>query len=302
MALTETLNFTRAAERCNVTQPSLTRAIKQLEDELGGPLFHRERANTHLTELGRTMRPFLAQIAENMQAAKARAQDMVRLKRATLDVGLMCTIGPTKLIDLISGFRQRYPDVELRLRDGNGTMLQEALVGGSLDIALLDLPGGLDERLNPMPLFAESFMITFAPGHHFAGLTEVGARDLDQAPYISRANCEFGAHVSKLLRERGVIVNPLYRSEREDWVLAMILAGLGWGFTPQCAVSLPGIEARPLVDPVVDRTIKLATVRGRPHSPAVGAFVREAVSWRARGCPDGLAAAGAAGPRPAAVA
>jgi DNA-binding transcriptional LysR family regulator len=68
----------------------------------------------------------------------------------------------------------------------------------------------------------------------------------------------------------------------------MILAGLGWGFTPVCAVTLPGIVARRLIEPEIIRTIHVATVRGRPHSPAVGAFVREAVRWRQRGCPSGL--------------
>jgi LysR family hydrogen peroxide-inducible transcriptional activator len=57
LALARTLNFTKAAEECHVAQPSLTRAIKNLEDELGGPLFHRERANTHPTELGRALLP-----------------------------------------------------------------------------------------------------------------------------------------------------------------------------------------------------------------------------------------------------
>lgn len=287
VALADALNFTRAAERCNVTQPSLTRAIKQLEDELGGPLFHRERNNTHLTELGRTMRPFLEQIFDNMRAAKNRARDMLQLKRASLDVGLMCTIGPTKLVDLIGGFRRRYPDVELRLRDGKGQALQESLVAGELDVAVLGMPEGLDDRLNPIPMFGENFMITFAPGHRFEAMVEVPAAELSGEPYISRANCEFAEHANRVLTELGVDIRPLYRSEREDWVLAMILAGLGWGFTPECSVSLPGIEARRLVRPGIDRTIHVATVRGRPHSPAVGAFVREAVSWRARGCPAG---------------
>ncbi|MGY9105521.1 MAG: LysR family transcriptional regulator, partial [Alphaproteobacteria bacterium] len=62
LALAQELNFTRAAEACNVTQPALTRAIKGLEDELGGPLFHRERANTHLSELGLIMRPHIEAI------------------------------------------------------------------------------------------------------------------------------------------------------------------------------------------------------------------------------------------------
>src|SRR5262245_47825542 len=62
LALCDTLNFTRAAEQCNVSQPALTRAIQHLEGKLGGPLVHRERANTHLTELGRIMRPYFQQI------------------------------------------------------------------------------------------------------------------------------------------------------------------------------------------------------------------------------------------------
>ena len=64
VALCETLNFTRAAEKCNVTQPSLTRAIKLLEEELGGPLFNRERNQTHLTELGRLMEPHLREVLD----------------------------------------------------------------------------------------------------------------------------------------------------------------------------------------------------------------------------------------------
>lgn len=62
LAVCEELNFTRAAERCNVAQPSLTRAIKLLEEELGGQLFHRERANTHLSELGRLVKPHLEEV------------------------------------------------------------------------------------------------------------------------------------------------------------------------------------------------------------------------------------------------
>ena len=74
LAVCETLNFTRAAEACHVSQPSLTRAIKGLEDELGGPLFRRERNNTHLTGLGEMMRPHLSQVLIETDAAKERAK------------------------------------------------------------------------------------------------------------------------------------------------------------------------------------------------------------------------------------
>src|SRR3954451_11843745 len=74
-AVCEELNFTRAAERCNVAQPSLTRAIKLLEEELGGVLFHRERNNTHLSELGHMVKPHLEQVHAQAEAAKRQAFD-----------------------------------------------------------------------------------------------------------------------------------------------------------------------------------------------------------------------------------
>ena len=78
LAVSSTLNFTRAAEECHVSQPSLTRAIKKLEDELGEELFRRERSRTHLTELGRVMVPFLQQSLDSAMAAKAHAQSYGR--------------------------------------------------------------------------------------------------------------------------------------------------------------------------------------------------------------------------------
>src|SRR5205085_8969255 len=77
--------------------------------------------------------------------------------------------------------------------------------------------------------------------------------------------------------ERGTFTNMVYRSERDDWILAMVASGLGFGFIPEYSINHPGVVARPLVEPEFWREVSLVTVRGRPHSPAVGAFVREAM-------------------------
>jgi DNA-binding transcriptional LysR family regulator len=77
----------------------------------------------------------------------------------------------------------------------------------------------------------------------------------------------------------------VYRSERDDWILAMIAAGLGFGFIPEHSVNHPGVVARPAIDPEFWREIDLVTVRGRPHSPAVGAFIREAMRTQWLGQP-----------------
>ena len=87
LALCEELNFTKAAECCNVAQPSLTRAIKLLEEEFGGPLVHRERVNTHLTELGRMVRPHLAEVYENAQLARKEAGELKKASGQSSSLG-----------------------------------------------------------------------------------------------------------------------------------------------------------------------------------------------------------------------
>ncbi|MBM3581346.1 MAG: LysR family transcriptional regulator [Alphaproteobacteria bacterium] len=279
LALAETLNFTRAADRCNVSQPSLTRAIKALEDELGGDLFRRERNNTHLTELGRTLRPYFEQMLEQSRAAKSRAQAYVKLREAPLAIGIMCTLGPVGLIDFMRDFRERHPGVDIHLRDAKAQALQDMLAGGELDVAIYALPGGIDERFHAMPLFSERFMVTCAKGHRFEALNAVRFGDLADESYLSRANCEYAEHLRALIDESGVKIRRPYRSERDDWILAMVKTGLGIGITPEFAVAGSGVIGRQLVEPEVVRVVNLVTVRGRPHAPAVGAFVREALAF-----------------------
>ena len=101
LAVCRTLNFTKAAEECNVAQPSLTRAVQKLEEELGGPLFHRERANTHLTELGRLMLPHLEQTFSGAAAARRVSHELAQMKKVPLKLGIMSTIAPDEIVSLI---------------------------------------------------------------------------------------------------------------------------------------------------------------------------------------------------------
>src|SRR6185295_10883112 len=149
LALCEELNFTRAGERCNVAQSSLTRAIKALESELGGALFHRERANTHLSKLGQKVRPFLEQAYSHVEGARRQAQDFVRLQVMTLRLGLMCTIAPVHLLELIAAMRARHAAIALQVTDAPAETLQQRLLAGELDGAIYAHPTlAADERFN----------------------------------------------------------------------------------------------------------------------------------------------------------
>jgi LysR family transcriptional regulator, hydrogen peroxide-inducible genes activator len=281
LAVCEELNFTRAAEKCHVAQPSLTRAIKLLEDELGGPLFHRERARTHLSELGRVMRPYLEETYRQSQQAREVAANFVKLENTPLKLGIMCTIGPDNLIGLLSSIQESHPGVELQIADASATVLQQRLLDGDLEAAIYCLPDATDERLHALPLFREPFVIAINAQHRLARKNAVKASDLDGERYLNRTNCEVIDQARAIFREHGSKLDRVYRSERDDWILAMVAAGMGFGFLPQyCVPQRNDVIVRPLVEPEIWREVSLFTVRGRPHSPAVGALVREAMRFK----------------------
>ncbi len=278
LALSETLNFTRAAELCNVSQPALTRAIRNLEDTFGGgPLINRERGNTHLTELGRIMLPHFEEVASKLGEARDHARSYARLGRAVLGIGLLCTIGPARLVGLFADFARRHPEIEIHLEDGPLERIEDRLLEGAVDLALLARPEGFGERLHGVPLFRERFVVALAPGDSLARQCEIRMRDLDGRNYLGRRHCEYYEHLYEA-RQRlgGVEFRRPYSSERDDWIQAMVLAGLGFTYLPEFAAAMPALVTRLLVEPAVSRSVELVTVRGRPHAPAVGAFLRAA--------------------------
>jgi LysR family transcriptional regulator, hydrogen peroxide-inducible genes activator len=279
LAVCETLNFTRAAEACNVSQPSLTRAVKGLEDELGGPLFRRERNNTHLTGLGEMMRPHLIRVLIETDAAKERAKSFARLEDVELKLGMMCTIGPRRFVPFLKGFRERHPSVKLVVQDGSNEQIQERLAQGQLDVAIYGQPEEIDERFHARRLYDERFVIGVAPGHEFEKQNVVQAKDLHGKAYVNRQQCEFFGHAGRIFREHDGKPSIVFRSDRDDWVQSMVLAGLGFTFIAEYAVTAPGLCVRPLIDPEISRTIQVVTVRGRPHVPSVSAFVREVLAF-----------------------
>ncbi len=192
LAVAEDLNFTKAAERCNVSQPALSRAIQALEQELGGPLFRRERSHTHLSELGRMVEPHLAEIFDSTQSAKRMAQEYGRLGKTPLKLGIMSTIAPDQIIDLIAAVRARYPGIELRLCDSDARDLRSRLIDGDFELVIYALPGEEpDERTHLMPLFRERMVMAVGSGHRLANRSEVPVRDMNGENYIHRNNCEF---------------------------------------------------------------------------------------------------------------
>jgi DNA-binding transcriptional LysR family regulator len=276
LTLTQTLNFTRAAEACNVTQPALTRAIQRLEEEFGGPLLHRERNLTQLTELGRRLLPLIEQTYRAAEAAKAAAAGYRRREAAPLRLGLAPSVAAALLAPVLGALRERLAGLVLTLAQAEPEALTEALLENGLDAAVLVRPEKLRERLDRWPLCSESYVVLCRPDHPVAALETVPAEALAAEPMLVRtsAGCDFRAALQRLCGAAGIEPRIAHQAGADEQIQAMVAAGLGLALSGARQPLAPGLVARPLGDPPARRQLLLVAAGGRPHGPALSTFLK----------------------------
>lgn len=282
VALCETLNFTRAAERCNVTQPSLTRAIQLLEFELGGPLFNRERNQTHLSELGRLMEPHLREIMDQTGSARAKAKGFMALKAAKLKLGVARGVTLELIEDTLKRFLASYPDTEIAMHDDRPGELREALRRGDFEVVVLpQRPHDLDD-LHYYPMGEDRLFAVLPPTHRLANQAEIELAELAGEPLIVGDGCAFWDAAERAFRELGHTVTPRAIAGRIEWLFELVAAGVGVGVAAHHAELPQGLLSRPVAGAALAREINLTTKRGRLYSPPVKAFVDLALKPRPR--------------------
>jgi DNA-binding transcriptional LysR family regulator len=186
----------------------------------------------------------------------------------------MCTIGPLRFVGFLNVFRERHSGIEVSVVESVPAKLSDLLLAGGLDVALMAQPVPFDVRFNAEPLYAERFGLAFPAGHRFEQQSVLRVTDVAGQPYLSRINCEYRNFIGELCDQHGVEVHSAYRSEREDWIMAMIAAGMGVSFMPEYSATQPGVCHRPVANPDVVRTVSIVSVKGRPLSPAASTFTQ----------------------------
>ncbi len=288
LTLAGTLNFTRAAEACNVTQPALTRAIQKLEEELGGLLFHRERNLTQLTELGQLMLPLLEQASAAAQSAREQAQAFKRRDAAPLRLGLDPSIAADMLIPVIAELEARIKGFELSLREGSSSEIARLLLEGTLDAGLVVGREPINERLNRWTLYDEGLVVLCAPTHRFSALADVSLALLGEEPILRREgpDCALAADLDRLCAEAGVALQRRHSGASDDHLHAMAKASLGIMVAGEYQKVPAGLVAKTLVPEFRGRAITLVAIAGRGHGLGVTNFLNlmRARDWNA---PDG---------------
>lgn len=274
-------NFSRAAEQCHVSQPSLSQQIQKLEQELGEQLFLRLRRQARLTPAGEAFLRRAERILQEVEAAKREAEEAQHLLRGTLTLGVLPTLAPYLLPPLVSRFQSQYPDVEMVvLEDTTGQLLKLSL-SGDIDLALASLPI-TDNRFEVRELFAEELLVALPPKHPLTRKRLLRARDLEHERFIvmKEGHC-LGDQVLHFCERRDVRPNITFRSAQLETIQALICAGMGLSLIPAMAAVRPGAGRqhppvyKRLEPPRPQRTIVALWPRQRPLTRAASALLNQ---------------------------
>jgi DNA-binding transcriptional LysR family regulator len=281
LAVTRTLNFTRAADQCNVTQPSLTRAIQKLEDEFGGSLFNRERALTHLTELGRRVLPHLEQTYEAAEAATSLANSLGRAEVAPLVIGVVDGLNLPVLDEILAALAKTLPALTIDLRGGSSEELVEQSLKGGVDLLIIALPDQVHDRLETWPLYAQGYEMAVRCGHPMA----CGVMCMAEA--AAGAWLDAGDEGTALWRNAalaaGLAPEFRHRTASRAQALRLVALGLGNAIVP-AGTAAAGVATVAIGDCELSQKIVLAAVAGRRRGRAADAFLRAARARDWQGC------------------
>lgn len=167
LAVADALHFTKAAERLPVSQPALSAQIKQLEQEVGVPLFDRVGRSVQLTRAGSIFREHARRALREMELAQVAIAEEEGLQRGTLTVGVVQTVNAYLIPDIVGRFSTLYPLVSLKLDELSGPDIEAGVRSGSLEVGIGFVPVA-SERVESQVLFEEDFVLITSPRHHLA--------------------------------------------------------------------------------------------------------------------------------------
>lgn len=275
VALAETRHFGRAAERCHVSQPTLSAQLKKLEEYLGVALIERRPRKVALTASGEAVierARHMLQGAEDIRALARASQDPLA---GPLKVGLIPTLGPYLLPRVMPRMAQALPKLSLLLHEYQTAPLVQRVLDGELDLAILALPA--DTRgLQTRPLFAEAFLVAMPGQHRLASKRRVRTPDLagEKLLLLEEGHC-LREHALEACSRAGAEEQG-FRATSLETLRQMVASGAGITLLPRLAAEGPfasarGLAVRPFAPPVPSRTIGAAWRRSSSRGAAIAA-------------------------------
>jgi LysR family hydrogen peroxide-inducible transcriptional activator len=273
VAVADERNFSRAAERSFVSQPSLSASVRKLEDELGIRIFERGAGEVLLTEAGEQV---VAQARRVLDEA-ARVKAVAKEKRDPLDgvlrLGVIHTVAPYLLPELVQGLRTAAPAMPLDIEENQTAVLEQLLRAGEIDCAILALPFAA-AGVETTPLYDEDFQVIMPSRHPWARRRSIRAGELatQNLLLLSMGHC-FRDQVLQACQEFSRPAPPGRQGNSLETLRSMVASGIGISVLPATALTprraTPLVKVVPFAEPRPTRRIVVATRSGFPRGGAI---------------------------------
>lgn len=268
--------FSAAAEAVFATQPTISKAIRQLEDELGEVLLQRSRNGVRLTPAGQIVyRRALALLGEREDMLR-ELEELRDLQRGELHLGLASLGSDILFAPVFARFRQLHPQIELRVLERGSEALEESLRAGEIELAASLLP--VADDLDWQPVRTEPLVALLPRQHPLVGSASLQLQDLAEVPFVLfEKGFLLNRHIIQACQARGFSPREVTRSGQPDFIVALVAAGLGVALLPRMIANArprADVVIVPLDEPELDWKMVLAWRRGGYLSAAAQAWLR----------------------------
>lgn len=274
-------NFSRAAEKLHIAQPSLSQQLSKLEKEIGVLLFQRTTNSVETTYAGTLFVEKAQKILDMVEQLKQEMEDISQMRKGKLVVGSLPITGAHVLPLVLPVFQARYPEIDVHLVEDTTANLEQLTTSGQADISLLSLPL-TDQALTYEPVIEEEIVLAVPPQHALARQPDAAASAIDIAalagePFIALKKGQgFRQITLELCEQAGFAPHIVFESSNIETVQSLVAAGMGIAFVPAMVSRGRWSELAPCYLPLAERptrTLVVAYRKGRYLSKAVEAFM-----------------------------
>ncbi|MDY0407932.1 LysR family transcriptional regulator [Virgibacillus soli] len=274
------LHFTRAAENLNISQPSLSQQIKNLEFEVGVPLFDRIGKRTALTEAGKILRHHSQRIFFELEQARSALQDLNGLQRGKLTIGSLLTTTHYLLPQVIFNFKKMYPNIALTVLGMRTGKIKKEILENNLDLGITFLPIENDE-LETISLFTEELALALPINHSLTNVEEIEWKVIEQIQTVLLPeNYYLRMLIQSYCNEAGVYLKPTLEMTTLESIVQMVSEGIGATILPVPYLDFINndkIVTVKLVNPTPMRQIGLLYRKDKYMCTATQIFINQLV-------------------------
>lgn len=226
-------SFTRAAEKLFVTQPTISKMLRHLEDELECTLLIREGRKLHLTDSGQAVYQRGLAILDEFRQLETELEDISSVKKGVLRLGIPPMVG-RQIAGLIKQFRQTYPGIELKIAELGGQSVEQAVLSGELDLAMTVRPSGVEQPLTFLPLLSHPMCVVMPRTAYWLNRTTIDIAELAEWPILIY-NEDFTLYkmLMAAFHQAGFEPKIAVRSGQWDFLASMVQAGIGIATLPE---------------------------------------------------------------------